>query len=771
MANSSKQKLCLVVQRYGEEICGGAELLCFQFVQHLKKYYDIDIITTTAIDDTTWDNYYPEGTTVDENTKIIRFSVDTQRLWNRENNLTNLIKDKKHSYEEEIATLQDIGPFSSKLFNFIRINHSKYQAVIFFTYYYYQTSIAAFGIDNAILLPCAHDEINIYLNHYKRLFSQTKAYIFNTQEEKTLVEKIIDKPINVPNEVIGCGIELYDNNKLKEFDKIKKCTNDPYILYVGRIVESKGCDELFDYFLEYKKHNKKPLKLVLIGKAQMSIPNNKDIVNLGFVSSEVKNAYMKNAKALILPSHNESLSLVLLEALSLRCPVIVTDKCLVTKKHIEKSKAGIIYNNYKTFETAINYLCQNDKYVSTLKNNGITYIKENYSWQIIEYKLNKIISAFPKIEDEAIDYSQFIQTNIHPIFKEKYIPIIFASDDNYVPYLSVALQSLVDNMSSKNNYDIVILSDNINQNNKNTLKRCYSKDNVSIRFYECSTLLDKVAFSIHNKQLSRSTFTRLFCLDIFSDYDKIVYLDCDIIIKCDIANILNLDLKNNYLAAVQDQHIETIRTYRDNIKKYLIKDVNRKNDYFNAGVLIFNITELRKHFSITDLIDIAVSKCWLWEDQDILNHISENKTYWLNRSWNVIWIDNKAIENCMQWNTDYLNSLNNPKIIHFAGGTIPTKNNNSPYRYDFYMYARKSPYFETLFTCSKTSNKINHPFSLNKMKCKLFGFIPLYGYKHVGGRKVWKVLGLPVFKIRKMSNGITTKYYIFNIPVMKISRK
>ena len=103
MANSSKQKLCLVVQRYGEEICGGAELLCFQFVQHFKKYYDIDIITTTAIDDTTWDNYYPEGTTVDENTKIIRFSVDTQRLWNRENNLTNLIKDKKHSYEEEIC--------------------------------------------------------------------------------------------------------------------------------------------------------------------------------------------------------------------------------------------------------------------------------------------------------------------------------------------------------------------------------------------------------------------------------------------------------------------------------------------------------------------------------------------------------------------------------------------------------------------------------------------------------------------------------------------
>lgn len=60
---------------------------------------------------------------------------------------------------------------------------------------------------------------------------------------------------------------------------------------------------------------------------------------------------------------------------------------------------------------------------------------------------------------------------------------------------------------------------------------------------------------------------------------------------------------------------------------------------------------------------------------------------------------------------------------------------------------------------------------INNMKYVLFGFIPLYGHKHIGGREVWKVLGLPIFKIRKMSNGITTKYYMFNIPVMKISRK
>lgn len=54
---------------------------------------------------------------------------------------------------------------------------------------------------------------------------------------------------------------------------------------------------------------------------------------------------------------------------------------------------------------------------------------------------------------------------------------------------------------------------------------------------------------------------------------------------------------------------------------------------------------------------------------------------------------------------------------------------------------------------------------------KLFCLIPIYGWKQRGGRKVWKILGLPIFKIRKMSNGITTKYYILGLPVMKVSRK
>lgn len=61
--------------------------------------------------------------------------------------------------------------------------------------------------------------------------------------------------------------------------------------------------------------------------------------------------------------------------------------------------------------------------------------------------------------------------------------------------------------------------------------------------------------------------------------------------------------------------------------------------------------------------------------------------------------------------------------------------------------------------------------SPHKKKYKLCGFIPLYSRKQFGGRKIFEFFGIPFFKIKKMSNGITTKYYFLNLPILKISCK
>ena len=71
------------------------------------------------------------------------------------------------------------------------------------------------------------------------------------------------------------------------------------------------------------------------------------------------------------------------------------------------------------------------------------------------------------------------------------------------------------------------------------------------------------------------------------------------------------------------------------------------------------------------------------------------------------------------------------------------------------------------FSLEENSNT----YSNNILKIKLFNFIPLFKYKQIGGRKVYKILGLPIFKMRKMANGITTKYYFLGIPVLKVSKR
>ncbi len=129
----------------------------------------------------------------------------------------------------------------------------------------------------------------------------------------------------------------------------------------------------------------------------MSVPKHKDIINLGFVSEEEKFSGIAGAKALVMPSKFESLSMVILEAMSVEVPVIVNAKCEVLKGHCTKSNAGLYYDDYHEFEGIINLLLNNTDIYEQMKINAKQYINDNYQWNdiinrfsnIIEYVTNK----------------------------------------------------------------------------------------------------------------------------------------------------------------------------------------------------------------------------------------------------------------------------------------------------------------------------------------------------------------------------------------------
>jgi glycosyltransferase involved in cell wall biosynthesis len=390
-------KIAFVVQRYGLEVNGGAESHCRLVAEHLSRYFEIEIITTCAIDYMTWKNEYPSGLEVLNGVTVRRFPVDYERDVLKFNKFSEKIFGNVHSYEDEIEWMKLQGPYSTPLLDYLKNNKDNYTYFIFFTYLYCTTF---FGLplvkEKALLVPTAHDEPPIYLSIFNSLFKNPKGFIYNTEEEKLFVTSKFHVE-NILSDVVGVGIDV--PGQIEENSFVQKHKMDDFIIYVGRIDESKGCKELFDYFIRYKMEKESSIKLLLLGKPIMKVPKHVDILSLGFVSEQEKFNWIKSAKLLIMPSRYESLSMVLLEAWLCNTAVLVNGKCTVLKGQCIRGNAGLYYEDYYEFEGCLDFLLSEDKVRNTLGKNGMEFVLENYSWEIIE---KKYISLLQKINQPQL---------------------------------------------------------------------------------------------------------------------------------------------------------------------------------------------------------------------------------------------------------------------------------------------------------------------------------------------------------------------------------
>lgn len=382
-------KIAFVVQRYGEQVNGGAELLCKQLAEKMIEIYpNIEILTTKAVDYTTWANEYDQDQEIINCVTVKRFPVAKVRNQKEFDQINGIFMAGQLEREREIEWIEKQGPYTPALIEYIRENKDNYDLFIFFTYLYYPTVIGIKEVkDKAILVPHAHDEPFLKMEEYQTLFKSPQAFFLNTVEEKEMLQEKFN--LDVPVDIGGVGIDLpkhIDGNRFKE-----KYHLDKYLVYVGRIDEGKNCHVLFKYFKEYKKRNSGEVKLVLMGKPAMDIPQDPNIISLGFVSEQDKYDGIQGAEILVLPSQFESLSMVVLEAMSVATPVLVYGKCPVLKGHCLKSNGALYYNNYFEFEAAVNFLLNNPDKVAIMKVNAKKYVDENYQWDIITGRLERLI--------------------------------------------------------------------------------------------------------------------------------------------------------------------------------------------------------------------------------------------------------------------------------------------------------------------------------------------------------------------------------------------
>lgn len=386
----SKPKVAFVVQRSGRDVAGGAESYCYTIAKLMSDYWDIDILTTTALDYMSWENYYDEGIEMIGSVTIRRFFVDKPRDIGRFDDYSKKIFGDGYNptlvEAEEWMQLQ--GPISSSMEQYIRSHSEDYHTFFFYTYLYatsyYMLPLVA---KKSILVPFAHEEKPLYLPIWDEWFTRANSIIFSSAEERELIGKRF--PTIATNfETIGIGVDI-PNNVSPIRMRQKYNIYAPYILYVGRIDESKGCDHLFKYFMQLKEEEQISLKLILIGKQVMSIPQHRDIIHLGFVDNQSKFDAISACEFLVNPSPFESLSMVLLEAWSLERPTLVNAQADVMVGQSQRSGGGESYYDYDyhSFRTQTLHLLKRGYRYKGMSQ----FVKERYSWSIIKEKfLNHI---------------------------------------------------------------------------------------------------------------------------------------------------------------------------------------------------------------------------------------------------------------------------------------------------------------------------------------------------------------------------------------------
>ena len=292
-----------------------------------------------------------------------------------------------------------------------------------------------------------------------------------------------------------------------------------------------------------------------------------------------------------------------------------------------------------------------------------------------------------------------------PAFSKNNVPIVIATNDYYAPYVSTLLLSIKENASIENNYDILILSHDIKDGNIKILKDTLAdRKNFSLRFTDPGFLLD--GYDLYTRgHFSVETYYRLVLPEMLPSYDKLLYIDVDVIAEADFAELYHTDVEGYLLAAAHDPDTAGLYNgFQPDKKEYMDKELSLANPYhyFQAGILVMNLKEFRNTFTTKQILDVAAQKEWQLLDQDILNKLCEHRVKTLDMSWNVMYdyagIRIKEIIGLApDWlYKEYMEARKHPKIIHYAGPEKPWLFPEGDFADIFWKYAKQTPYYEVM---------------------------------------------------------------------------
>ena len=262
------------------------------------------------------------------------------------------------------------------------------------------------------------------------------------------------------------------------------------------------------------------------------------------------------------------------------------------------------------------------------------------------------------------------------------IPIFFAVDDNYAPYLAVSMRSLIDNASPDYQYNIYILIDKLNEFNTTVLCNM-ATDNVSVETINVTKKLDALGDMLHLRDYyTKTTYYRFYIPALFPQYERGLYLDCDIVVKGDISQLYNVPLGDNILAAAPEEVMLMVDVFGTYVEAVL--EVPR-NEYFSAGILVMNLEKMRRVALEEQFVDLLGRRTFrVTQDQDYLNVLCRGDFLMLDSGWNKTACYDAPVDTPVN-------------IIHYKINWKPWHYKGVRFEEDFWYYAEMTPYADMLY--------------------------------------------------------------------------
>ena len=267
------------------------------------------------------------------------------------------------------------------------------------------------------------------------------------------------------------------------------------------------------------------------------------------------------------------------------------------------------------------------------------------------------------------------------------ITIAYAPDKNFVPLTLVSMASVLNNARKNDEIEFVIMYADLED------KYLQTFDNLqSIKQYSLKTL--KVDTKIFDgfpcpNWVTMEAWFRCLLADLLPDDERVLYLDCDTIVRASLHPLFELDLGDNLAGVIEDSSLS-----KQKAQNIALED----NFYFNSGVMLINLKAWRKCDFFAKLKDIVMKDSKISNDQDALNKACDGLKYRLSPKYDYmhVWWRKNVSQYDESYQKEFLKAEENPVIVHFTGvkpNNPACKNKFTP---EFRQYAAMVPAYEAL---------------------------------------------------------------------------